>query len=112
MIESSIKYCSTISLFLFSSLSTSAWACDGQERREAMRILHETFDAGYQAGLTLNFQGLAPKIEQLSRQTKKLSPSCQALVQQINDSLGPVYDPNTTRCSGTVCCDDSSCYTN
>lgn len=112
MILSSFKYRGAVSLLLFLTINTSVFACDGQELKKSLNIIHEALFIGYQAGLTGNFQGLFSKTEQLGREIEKLSPSCQALAQQISDSLRPRYDPTTTSCSGSVCCDGSGCYSN
>ena len=112
MITLSIKHYSVIALFLFLSLSTSVFACEGQELQRALRIIHVTLDVGYQAGRTRNFQRAYTEGMRLSREVQQLSPSCQAFIEQIGKKLQNDYNPNQVNCYGGVCCDGAGCVGN
>ncbi|WP_345978879.1 hypothetical protein [Sulfurimonas sp. HSL3-2] len=101
-----------IVVLLIATFSFPAMACEGQEKEESLNIIYEALFAGYEAGITLDFQKLMDKTRELENRQGKLSNSCKNFIQTITSQLGPVYTPTSTHCTGSVCCDGSSCFSN
>ena len=91
-------------------IKSSGRACDGQEREIALKIIHESIEIGYQAGLTGNFNRLLKKLPEITRRTQALSPPCQAFIEQTGKDLANRYRPSSNYCYGNVCCDGSGCF--
>ena len=101
-----------IVVLCIATFSLQAVACDGQEKEESLNIIYESLYAGYEAGITLDFEKLMHKMRELENRQRRLSPSCQDFIKRITKDLSPVYTPTSTHCSGSVCCDGSSCFSN
>ena len=110
MFTSSKIYFIVYILFVYLSITNLTWACEGKEREKALEIAHEAMVLGYQAGLTLNFDGMYEKAMRLSNRAQTETPSCMGFYQQIVQAFEGVYTPNEARCMSGVCCDSGGCY--
>ena len=85
------------------------YLCKGQTLETALRIVHETLEIGFDAGLTGNAQAAYTEGLRLSREAQKLPPSCQELISVVGDHLQGVYNRDQVFCYRGVCCDGVGC---
>jgi hypothetical protein len=100
-------------LILISGLiSTPVWSCDGIDYKNTLQILYDTLVVGYNMGFTGDYNKYMPMVENLSKKSLALPPSCQSLLEQWSKNFSNRYNPGSTNCFGSVCCDGSGCVGN
>jgi len=93
---------------IFLSTSQAAFACTGADYDRTMQVLNYSMQAGYEFGMTGNYNLFTQRLQEIVQAIQQLPPSCQALLQQMNSGFSS--GGSGTTCMGGVCCDSTGCY--
>lgn len=107
---------SRISRFIFAvvigstllGVSQNAFACTGADYERTMQVLNYSMQAGYEFGMTGNYNLFTQRLQEIVQAIQQLPPSCQALLQQMNSGFSS--GGSDTMCMGGACCDSTGCY--
>ncbi|MCW8934322.1 MAG: hypothetical protein OQK98_06325 [Gammaproteobacteria bacterium] len=91
-----------------SLVSPASLSCQGDDYQRTMQVMQMSFQVGMEFAQTLNVELLKQRLQNLSTRIQQLPPSCQALLQQMNNGIGG--GAGGTNCMGGVCCDSTGCY--
>ena len=94
-----------IALILVSPASLS---CQGYDYQRTVRVMQMSLQVSMEFSQTFNVELLMQRLQNLSTHIQQLPPSCQALLQQMNNGIGA--GSGGTNCMGGVCCDSTGCY--
>jgi len=91
-----------------SLVSPAALSCQGDDYQRTVQVMQMSLQVGMEFAQTFNVELLMQRLQNLSTHIQQLPPSCQALLQQMNNGIGA--GPGGTNCMGGVCCDSTGCY--
>ena len=91
-----------------SLVSTASLSCQGYDYQRTVQVMEMSLQISMEFAQTYNVELLMQRLQTLSIHIQQLPPSCQALLQQMNNGIGA--GPGGTNCMGGMCCDSTGCY--